>query len=322
MKLKAAVTFVLLIAMIAAFLVYVGSLGIRIKPPENRINVSMNVADINNLEIDSNVLLRGVPVGKVTRIEPSISDATIHFYVDPTYKIPVDSDIRLENLSALGEGYIELEPRSAGGPLLWDGQHIVSESVQQPSSISEFAVSVGRLMNQFDPDQLKRVVAEVDAGLPDPFSVLPNLERASQLLRNTVTDVDGPFREILVNTQSLLENAEFVGPALADTTPALRDLGTYAKRTWDATIMLSLRVDSPAIVYLFGRILKRIQKLLDDRGPDIRVLTEPLMANVQAIAASLTTIDSSQVLTNLLATVPENGAIDLHVGIPQSRGDN
>ncbi len=73
-------------------------------------------SDINNIVVDSNVLLRGVPVGKVTRIDTSVATATIHFYIDGQYQVPVDSDVRLDNLSALGESYIELEPRSSGGP--------------------------------------------------------------------------------------------------------------------------------------------------------------------------------------------------------------
>lgn len=319
---KSVATFSSLIAMVVAFVGYVGSLGIRVSPPPDRTSLSMDVGDVNSIAVDSNVLLRGVPVGKVTAIDTSIARATIHFYIDGRYKVPRDSAIRLENLSALGETYIELEPRTSGGPLFRDGQSIATESVQQPSSIPELAVSVVRVMNQLDPGQLHRVIGEVDAGLPDPFSVLPNLQRASLMLRNTVTDLHGRGQDLMSNTQSLLKDAGFVGPLLADTTPAVRDFGPTVKHTWDSVTSLSLRVNDPGVTFIFGRLVKRIQKLLDDRAPDIRMLTEPLTANVHAIAASLTTIDSSEVLTHLLSTVPENGAIDLHVGIAQNQGGN
>ena len=59
--------------MIIAFAVgYIASLGVRIGPPSHRTNVSMKVADVNGLVVDSNVLLRGVPVGKVTKIASSV----------------------------------------------------------------------------------------------------------------------------------------------------------------------------------------------------------------------------------------------------------
>ena len=46
-------------------------------------------------------------------------------------------------------------------------------------------------------------------------------------------------------------------------------------------------------------------------------MTEPLTPNVQAIASALSNIDSSQILTNLLAATPPDGAIELHVTLPQ-----
>ena len=60
------------------------------------------------------------------------------------FHVPVDSDVRLENLSALGESYLELVPRNEGGPMLRDGERIATESVIQPASISELATSVVR----------------------------------------------------------------------------------------------------------------------------------------------------------------------------------
>ena len=119
---KSFAAFTAFLVMIFSFLWYVGSLGIRVSPPADRINLSMDVLDVNNLVAQSNVVLRGVPVGKVSRIDASASNATVHFYIDGKYRIPADSVVRLENLSALGESYLEVQPRSAGGALLRDGQ--------------------------------------------------------------------------------------------------------------------------------------------------------------------------------------------------------
>jgi virulence factor Mce-like protein len=316
---KGLAAFLAFLAMIIGFVGYVASLGIRVAPPADRTNLSMDVSDINNLVVQSNVLLRGVPVGKVSRIDSSVANATINFYIDGKWKVPADSIVRLENLSALGESYIELDPQSSGGPMMRDGQRIATDSVRQPPSISELATSVVRVLNELDPGQLERVIDETDAALPDPYAVLPNLQRASLLLRNTTTDLNGRGKEALDNVQSLLENAGFVGPALAGATPAIRDLGPPFQVLWNDVANVLLRDDSPGNVYIFGKFLGRIQKLLDDRASDIRVLTEPLLPNVKAIAAALTTIDTSQVLANLLSAVPEDGTINLHVTVPNQQ---
>ncbi|WP_459976314.1 MlaD family protein [Mycobacterium avium] len=303
--------------MIAVFVGYLASLGLRVAPPANRTTLSMAVADVNNLVAGSSVLLRGVPVGKVTAIETSVATANIHFYIADQYKIPVDSDVRLENLSALGESYIELEPRSSGGPIFRDGQRIQSDAVKQPPSITELATSVVRVLNQLDPKQLGNVVGEADMALPDPAAVLPNLARASLLIRNTVAGFKGQGREMLDNFQVLLRNAGFVGPALAGAGPPVRDIGPVFNIIWNHALKDFVISYVPQNVTQLADLVTRIQKFLDDRGTDLKVLGEATSSNVVLIANALKNLDSSQILSNLLATVPEDGSIELHVPVPR-----
>lgn len=315
MRVRDGVTFIAFAAMIVVAVGYIASLGVRIGPPSHRTNVSMDVADINSLVVDSNVLLRGVEVGKVTSIEWSPDGATIGFYVDDTVGVPVDSDVRLENLSALGESYIRLEPRSPDGPLLHDGQHIATERVIQPPSISDLSASVVRVLNQADPDALKRIVNEVDTGLPDPNSVLPNLSHTSMLLRNVAADMHGRGRALLDNFQTLLQNAGWLGPLLSRLASPIESLGTNAGDTI-AAMMTGLPLGSPQIQILFNRYFDRIQRLLDDSGGDLKTLGDAFLPHLKGIAGSLMNFDTGQLLSNILATLPEDGAVTLHVTIP------
>jgi ABC-type transporter Mla subunit MlaD len=313
MNFKSVVTFVAFIAMIGSFIAFVSNLGVRISPPDNRINMSMSVPTINNMELDARVLLRGIPVGKITGLDATPESGTIRFYVDGQYKIPQDSEVRLENLSALGESYIEIEPRTGDGPYWKDGQSLATEAVKKPHSISELGASVTRVLTEMNPDELSRVVAEADAALPDPNAVLPNLANASLLLRNTVADLHGQGRDVLRNIETLLRNASWVGPVLADAAPSFGQIGQGVHATAANAAHIALATEQPTATYVFGKLLQRIQKLLDDRGSDIRVLTEPLMPSFKAIAGSLGSIDTAQILSNLIASVPEDGAIELHV---------
>jgi phospholipid/cholesterol/gamma-HCH transport system substrate-binding protein len=319
---KVTAVFGVFAVMIAAFLVYVAHLGVRVAPPADRTNLAMDVADVNSLVVGSNVLLRGVPVGKVDRVDTSISHATIHFFIDNKFKVPRDSVIRLENLSALGESYIEVEPKTSTGLAFKDGERIPGESIVAPKSISDLGASVVRTLNQLDPGRLHDVVNQADAALPDPYSVLPNLERAGQVLNNTTTGLNGQGRRALDNLQSLLEKAGFVGSMLSEPAPALKVMGgQLIPHTWDTGANGTLHAKMPETVYVFGKFMQRIQQFLDDRGADLRVLTEPLTPNIQAIASALGNVDSSQILSNLLAATPPDGAIELHVTLPRPATD-
>lgn len=316
MKLRYLLSFIAFGTIVGFCVYYVAALGVRVGPPDDRVNVTMRVPDINGLVVDSNVLLRGVPVGKVTGVQTALSGATIQFYIAKDYPVPVDSDVRLENLSALGESYIGLVPRVTSGPMFHDGQQVAAEDVTQPASISELSTSLVRVLNQLDPARLDHLVSEADVALPDPEVVLPNLARASVLLRNAVNGMDGRGSKLLDNFQTLLRNAGFVGPRLAEITPALYAFGPEVFGLFTAAKGLVDQTGSPEGLRNVGRLLARIQKFLDERGPDLKVFADALTPNINAIAAAAMNLDTGQILSNMLAAYPEDGVVTLHVTTP------
>ena len=309
LRLRDVVSFLAFGAIIVFVLGYFATLGLRVNLPSDRTNLSMNVPDINGLVVGSNVLLRGVPVGKVTGTSASIQAATVDFYVEGQYRIPVDTEVRLENLSALGESYVGLVPHGDGGQVLQNGQRISTERVVQPPSISELATSITRVLDQMDPGALKRVISEADTALPDPTTVLPNLSRASILLDNTVHEMNGRGRLLLGNFQTLLANAEWVNPILTSLTPPVREIG---KGIQDFFKHIPTSFE-PGNISGLNKLVARIQNLLDDRGGDLKVLGEAFQPKLNAIAASLMNFDTGQLLDNLLQQVPADGTITLHV---------
>lgn len=311
-KLRDILSYLAFGVIIAVVLAYFWSLGLRISPPEDRTNLTMDVPEMNGLVVGSNVLLRGVPVGKVTETRTSVESATVGFFVEGQYTIPQDTEIRLENLSALGESYLDLRPRSDGGQMLKNDQHISSESVIQPPSISELATSVVRVLNQLDPGALGRIINESDAALPDPNVVLPNLTRASTLFNNMINDHDGQGRVLLGNFQTLLQNAEWVNPDLLAIVPNAREVGIYWQDFFKQLPMLFSR-DMPQGMRNLNNLVARIQSLLDTNGGDLKVLGEALQPKLNDIGAVLMNFDSGQILDNFLQQVPAEGAITLRV---------
>ena len=316
MIVKGALSFTVFLVMVVFALGYFSSMGVALSPPPGRTRISMEVHDISGLVVGSSVQLRGVPIGEVNSITTSPSEATVHFDIDSRFKIPVDSDIRLENLSALGEAYIELVPRTEGGPILRDGQRLATEAITQPPSISELATTVARVLNQFEPAALQRIVGEADAALPDPAVVLPNLSRAATLLRNTAATMHGKGRDLLDNFQVLLRNAQWVGPVLAFNTPWLTKMGNDFAALNDAAVVLHDR-GAPQTLHNLSHLVGRVEHFLDHSGGDIKVLMQSMLPYLNDLSGSLMNLDTAQVFRSMLASVPEEGAITLHVTIPE-----
>ncbi len=314
MRMRDLLSFTMFGVMIAVAVGYIGSLGVRVGLPAHRTDVSMQVADVNGLVVGSNVLLRGVPVGKVSKVRTSVDRATVDFYIADQFHVPVDSDVRLENLSALGESYIELIPRSQQGPMFRNGDRIATESVIQPASISELATSFARVLKQLDSGSLQRITAEADTALPPPNTVLPNLSRTSSLLRNTAADLHGRGRELLDNVQVLLGNAGWLGPVLADLTPMVDTFNPHLRSLF-STFPAAVDLGAPEIYYKLDAFLARIQKLLDDNGGDLRVLGEAFQPHLKGIAGALLNFDTGEILANVLDGLPKDGTITLHVNL-------
>ena len=313
MKPRFLVTFLVFAVMIAGTVKYIVGFGVRLSPPGDAVRISMQVPDVNGLVVDSSVLLRGVLVGKVTAVHTAPAGATVDFYIDSRFPIPVDSEVRLENLSALGESYIGFLPRTESGPMLADGQRVATENVRAPASVLEFATTMARFLDQLDPVRLARITEELDQALPDTDATLPNLIRASLLARGAVRDFDGRGSALLDNLETLLQNAEFVGPGIAQITEPLTVAEPEVTGLLQQAEKVVLTTGSPQAMRNIGRLFDRVQRFLDERSPDLKVFAEAFAPNIKAIAAAEMNFDTGRILSNLLDAVPEDGTVRLHV---------
>lgn len=312
LKAKDVISYAVFAIIVAIVLFYFSSLGLRVNPPSDRTNLSMNVPEINGLVPDSNVLFRGVAVGKVTKTSVNVDSASIDFWVGAEYKIPTDTQVELQNLSALGESYIELVPRSEGGPLLENNQRISTESVVAPASVSELATSATRILDQLEPGALQRIITEADAAFPDPVRVLPNLSRTTTLFNNMLNGLNGEGRALLDNFGTLIRNSEWINPNLTAITPELVKSGLYGQDFFKHVPILFSR-DQPENTVELNNLVARLQSLLDTNGGDLKVLGEAFQPKLNTIAATLMNFDSGQILDNFLNQVPADGMITLRV---------
>lgn len=315
MKVRSLVTFLTFAMMIFGAGAYVHSLGVRLGPPKDRVDLSVSVDDIHGLVEDSSVLLRGVVVGKVTGISANPDAAKVDFYVRDGYPIPADTEVHVDVLSALNETHIGLIPRTADGPMLQNGQHIARESVIDPPSISDLAASVVRVLEQLDPDAVNRIIAESDAALPDPNAALPNLRRASILLNNVANDMQGRGRGLIDNLQVLLQNASWTGPLLGSLSAQFYDMAPRLGAMFSGFAPDVLEYGVTESFVKFDMFVRRIQRLLDMNGGDLRVIGERFKAPVQGISGAILNFDTGLIFDHMVATLPEDGAVPVHVQV-------
>ncbi|WP_433654371.1 MlaD family protein [Nocardia sp. CA-128927] len=316
------VTNILSIAALAALLVgsvtAIGGQGVRWVAPSDQHHATLAVADANGLMPGSKLLLRGVPIGEVTQVRSSASEVGIEFRFGSAFRIPLDSSFRIESLSALGESYLAVAPNTDRGPYIADHQHIRTDAATAPATFGELSAALTRLLNDTSPEKVDALVGELQSALPADPMVPNNLARFGSLLTTTLLMSYGPIRDLLADTQTLLDRSAGAGPAIAAVSDPLRKTGTGFATMAETSIQMMHTNDYPRVVEIGPlAFFAGLQRFEDRVGGDVAELSTPLLPAVQSGAAAMGSVDISRLLDSALAAVAVPGAVTLRVAGPK-----
>ena len=118
--------------------------------------VRLQLDDGGGLFTNSEVTYRGVAVGRVGELRLTDDGMEADLVLDDSApRIPVDTKAVVANRSAIGEQYVDLQPRGDGGPFLDDGAVIRKESTTVPMPVTTLLGEPQRLQ----PVRADRVAA-------------------------------------------------------------------------------------------------------------------------------------------------------------------
>ena len=115
----------------------------------------------------------------------------------------------------------------------------------------------------------------------------------------------------------LFRNAQWVGPVLAYNTPWLTKMGQDFAALNDAAVVLHDR-GAPQTLHNLSHLVGRVEHFMDHSGGDIKVLMQSMLPYLNDISGALMNLDTGRIFTNILASVPQDGAVTLHVTIPDA----
>src|SRR6476661_3374184 len=99
------------------------------------------------------VLMLGVPVGKIDRIEPEPSRAKITFWVDDKYKVPADVKAVILLPQLITARAIALTPMYTGGPSLPSGAVIPQDRTAVPVEWDDLRDQLQKLADALEPTE-------------------------------------------------------------------------------------------------------------------------------------------------------------------------
>ena len=238
-----------------------------------RITVTLELPGTGGLYRFSNVTYRGAQVGTVTGVHPTSTGAEATLSLGKSPLIPADLQAQVRSMSAIGEQYVELLPRTDDGPYLRDGSVIPVQDATIPQAIGPVL------------DQASALIDSVPK------------EKLSNLLDETFNAFNGTGYDL----GSLLDSAAKVS---AD----IDGLGDRPKRLVDDSVpLLDSQVATTDSIRTWARSFAGITSQLVDNDPQIRALLQTGPGAADEIAGLLNQVKPT--LPVLLANLTTIGQV-------------
>jgi phospholipid/cholesterol/gamma-HCH transport system substrate-binding protein len=122
--------------------------------------VSIQLPEAGGLYQRGNVTYRGTEVGRVDDVRLTDTGVVADLRMNSKIKIPADLDAQVASVSAVGEQYIVLLPRTPNPPYLKEGDVIPEDRTFVPPDINSLLDATNRGLQAIPHDNLKTVVDE------------------------------------------------------------------------------------------------------------------------------------------------------------------
>lgn len=242
-----------------------GYVGLTDKIAGGSYVVSADLAQSGGIFVGAEVTYRGVTVGKVESLRLSGDGVVVDARLDRGTEVPKDTRAVVENRSAVGEQYLDLQPQTASAPYLAAGDVI-------PRDRTAFPIRI---------DQLLQHVNDTVASVPKDSLV------------TTVDELDKAFQGGGTDLQRLVDSGDALTAAASEALPQTTRLID------DGRIVLDTQVKSGANIRRTVSGFANVADALRQADPDLRLVLDRGSVATSQLDALIT--ENKQSLAALLA---------------------
>lgn len=195
---------------------YVGTnyVGVRLPWAAKPMSVTLQVPNTGGIFTNAAVTERGVDVGRVGKLTLRQGHVDVELKIDPGHDIPKDLKATIANLSAVGEQYVDLEPQTAGGELLHDGDVISGADVTVPLDDATMLVNLDKLVTSVDRAHLTTVIEELGKGFDNLGPALQALIDNGNKLTQAAIDSLPAQLQLIDDSRTVLDTQNDVSAEL------------------------------------------------------------------------------------------------------------
>ena len=198
----------LVLAVVAA--VAVAAYSVARPEPQDTYTLTADVEEAPNLFDGGRVMVRGVEVGVITRVDPEPDSVRVTMEIREDVPLPADARLQIVPVTVIADRYVQLYPQYTSGPRLDDGDHLSLARTAIPAELDDVLTQLRGLLGALEPKKgedsgpLRRVIADLDTAtrarsgalsgtLSNSAVVLQNLARSETDIRELISNLDGLF---------------------------------------------------------------------------------------------------------------------------------
>ncbi|WP_328398172.1 MCE family protein [Nocardia sp. NBC_00416] len=170
------------------------------------IEVTVELPEAGGLYRFGNVTYRGIQVGKVTSVELAGDGVRAKLAIDGAHRIPADLTAEVRSVSAVGEQYVDLLPRTDSPPYLYDGATVERRDTEIPQPVGPMLDRLSALVGTIPKDDLRRLLDEMFAGVNGASNDLDSLLTSAEQLTETMNGVGEQTRTLVQDAAPLLDS--------------------------------------------------------------------------------------------------------------------
>ncbi|MFF5990103.1 MCE family protein [Prauserella flavalba] len=239
--------------------------------------VRLQLSEGGGIFTNGEVTYRGVAVGRVGDMrltdDGMEADLVLESSAPP---IPVNSQAVVANRSAVGEQYVDLQPRTEDGPFLTDGAVIPREATTLPMPVEDLLANLSAFTESVPTESLQVVVDEF-------YDAMRGAGPSLQVLLDSSSSFTRTAAEHLPQTSALIDDGATVLRTQADSSQAWRSFADNAVLL--AEELASADGDLRRLIGTAPQAATQLSGLLEDTDPALSVLVANLLTTARLFEA-------------------------------------
>lgn len=194
---------------VVALLLIAGTAGLVLRNPKDTYTITAYFEKAIGLFPNSDVNILGVPVGKVTAVDPVGSRVKVVMEVDEEHKIPADAFAQIVPISVISDRFVQMHPAYTGGDVMQPGTVLDTDRTQIPAELDDVFKQLKKLLEAIEPGEggepgaLGSLIVALNDAVGDSADDLKGTVTNTAALTGALSDAQADLSDLLINLDDL-----------------------------------------------------------------------------------------------------------------------